>query len=332
MNDSPESSASAGEVGRTALPEPEASGSAPWLLLIHHLPPKPDYLRVKVRRRLERLGALPVKSSVYVLPLRPDTMEDFVWLAQEIAADGGEATICSASFLVGTGDDALVAAFRAAREADYMEIAATADALPAGGSDAGLERLARRLATVAGIDHFDSPARAAAEQALRAAADRGRGAPADAQVPAVAPTEAPRGRTWVTRAGVFVDRIASAWLIRRFIDPDARFAFVTAARYRPGPDELRFDMFEAEFTHEGERCTFEVLLARFGLHDPALAALGEIVHDIDCKDEKYGRPETAGVAAVLQGIAATTSDDGARIERGATLFDGLYATLGGAGR
>src|SRR5829696_4743583 len=87
-----------GEAGR------EPAAPRRWLLLIHHLPPKPDYLRVKVRRRLERIGALPVKSSVYVLPLRDETLEDFQWLAREIAADGGEATVCSASFLAGLTD------------------------------------------------------------------------------------------------------------------------------------------------------------------------------------------------------------------------------------
>ena len=129
-----------------------------------------------------------------------------------------------------------------------------------------------------------------------------------------------------------MDRIASAWLVRRFVDPEARFAFTSATRHRPKAGEVRFDMFEAEYTHEGDRCTFEVLLARFALRDPGLDAIGEIVHDIDLKDEKYGRPETAGVLAVLEGLAATTRDDHARLERGAALFDGLYAALGGAGR
>jgi len=299
--------------------------ASPWLLLIHHLPPKPDYLRVKVRRRIERLGAIPLKSSVYVLPMRDGTLEDFQWLAREIAADGGEATVCGATLLEGTTDEELHAAFVAAREADYREIADAADDVGTGG-EAALARLTRRLATVATLDWFDAPARAAAERAVSAAAERVRGT-AVASANAGGPADAPRGRTWVTRAGVFVDRIASAWLVRRFIDPEARFAFTAATRYRPKAGEVRFDMFEAEYTHAGDRCTFEVLLDRFALGDPALATIGEMVHDIDLKDEKYGRAETAGVAAVLEGIAATTRDDAARLERGAALFDLLYATL-----
>ncbi len=306
-----------------------AQSAAPaWLLLIHHLPPKPDYLRVKVRRRLERLGAQPVKSSVYVLPLRPETLEDFQWLAHEIRADGGEATICAASFLSGMSDDDLIASFRSARDSDYADIASAAAAVDHDAAEAVLTRLAKRLTSAAGVDHFASPTRAEAERALEAAEHRVRGASPQVATMAGAPGDMPRGRTWVTRSGVFVDRIASAWLIRRFIDPDARFAFVAAARYRPAPNELRFDMFDAEFTHEGDNCTFEVLLARFGLTDPALATLAEIVHDIDLKDEKFGRPETPGVSAMLEGIAATTSDDAARLDRGAQLFDGLYAALG----
>jgi hypothetical protein len=131
----------------------------------------------------------------------------------------------------------------------------------------------------------------------------------------------------VTREGVFVDRIGSAWLIRRFIDPAARFKFVPARGYRPEPGELRFDMYDAEYTHEGERCTFQTLLARFGLRDPALEAIAEIVHDIDCKDEQFGRPETQGVARLLRGIADDTPGDAERLERGGRLFDDLYAAF-----
>ena len=135
-------------------------------------------------------------------------------------------------------------------------------------------------------------------------------------------------KVWVTRRGIKVDRIGSAWLIRTAIDPDARFKFVDPAGYVPEPGELRFDMFDGEYTHEGPRCTFETLLARFDLaDDPALAALGEIVHDVDCKDALFERAEAAGLAAFIQGLAATTDDDALRLERGSVMFDALYASL-----
>jgi hypothetical protein len=141
-----------------------------------------------------------------------------------------------------------------------------------------------------------------------------------------------RGRTWVTRRGVFVDRIASAWLIKRFIDPEARFHFAAPEGYVPRAGELRFDMFEAEYTHEGDRCTFETLLRRFRLNAAALRTVGEIVHDIDCKDAKFARPEAAGVERLLAGIARDSASDTARLRRGAIIFDDLYESFAAAKR
>ncbi|HYL22180.1 MAG TPA: chromate resistance protein ChrB domain-containing protein, partial [Gemmatimonadales bacterium] len=135
------------------------------------------------------------------------------------------------------------------------------------------------------------------------------------------------GRTWVTRRGVFVDRIASAWLIKRFIDPEARFKFVAPEGYVRRRGELRFDMFEAEYTHDGSRCTFETLVRRFELRAPALCAIGEIVHDIDCKDAKFGRAEAAGVAQLLGGIARGSAADATRLRRGGVVFDNLYESF-----
>ena len=141
-----------------------------------------------------------------------------------------------------------------------------------------------------------------------------------------------RGRTWVTRKGIHVDRIASAWLVRRFLDPEARFKFVASKGYVPEPGELRFDMFEAEFTHEGDLCTFEVLVERFGLHDAGLRAVAEIIHDIDLKDAKFARAEKPGVERLVGGIALTQKEDEARLSRGAALFDDLYESFTAASR
>lgn len=296
-----------------------------WLLLIHQLPPKPDYVRVKVRRRLQRLGAVPLKSSVYVLPSTDATLEDFQWLSNEIVADGGEATICAASLLSGVSDADLEAAFRAERQAEYRSLIDEANAEGDSGPDR-IARLRRRLAGIEQLDWFGAPARAEAEHALVALERRLHGEEGG-RSPAAAPSDRPNGATWVTRRGVFVDRIASAWLIRRFIDAEARFRFVAARGYRPTHGELRFDMPGGEYTHEGDRCTFETLLARFGLGDPALTAIAEIVHDIDLKDEKFGRPEAPGLATILAGVARAQADDGERIRIGAAIFDGLHAQL-----
>jgi len=120
-----------------------------------------------------------------------------------------------------------------------------------------------------------------------------------------------------------VDRIASAWLIRRFIDAEARFRFVRPPE-KVEKSQIRFDMFEAEFTHEGDLCTFEVLLRRFALRDGVLARLGEIVHDIDLKDGKYAHPETPGLDHLIAGIAMRHKDDDARLQDGAAALEALY--------
>ena len=235
-----------------------------WLILIHALPSEPAYVRVKVRRRLRRLGAVPLKNSVYVLPATSEHLEDFTWLASEIIGEGGQALVARGSFVAGVD------------EAELRNHPRTRQGKTPGKHDA-----------------------------------------------------VPRGTTWVTRQDVFVDRIASAWLIRRHIDKAARFRFVSQGRYKPRRGELRFDMYGGEYTHVGNRCTFETLLDRFGLDDPVLRAIGEVVHDIDLKDGRYGHPRTAELNASLARVASESSDDAERIERGSKLFDRLYLELSG---
>ena len=291
-----------------------------WLLLIHQVPPKPDYARVKIRRRLQSIGAVPLKRTVYALPASDQSREDFEWLVREIAELGGEATICEGSFLEPETSARLIATQRAERSQEYGEIAASAQR-----ESGDVDRLKRRLALVTGVDHFEAHGRADAEAAIMALEQRKAGADS-----VQSPEGGMRGRTWVTRVGVHVDRISSAWLIRRFIDPEARFRFVAPKGYRPEPGELRFDMFEGEFTHDGDRCTFETLCRHFALRDRALAALAEMVHDIDCKDDKFGREETAGFRLVIDGIVRAHNADETRLERGAAVLDDLYAQLSGA--
>ena len=193
---------------------------------------------------------------------------------------------------------------------------------------AQVARLRKRLAAVAAIDFFGAIGREKAEGVLRSLEAR-LNEDTDVRKKAAIDSGASafgtfRDRTWVTRQGVYVDRIASAWLIRRFIDPEARFKFVSGKGYRPDDGELRFDMFEAEFTHEGDKCTFEVLLERNALKDPALRAIAEIIHDIDLKDDKFGRTEVAGIRTLIEGISVTTNDDSERIARGNEVFNSLY--------
>lgn len=309
----------------------EDAERAGWLLLLHQLPAKPAYARVKLWRRLQVLGAVAVKNAAYALPAGPQAQEDLEWALKEIVAAGGEAVVLEARLVDGLTDAELRAQFNAAREADY---AALAEEIRAAGKAAGDDappraqyaRLKAEAGRLAAIDFFGTAGRLTVEALLAELAERSapgvRAGVAAARLP-------PKGSVWVTRQDVHVDRIASAWLVRRFIDTEASFRFVATRGYRPRRGEIRFDMFEGEFTHEGDRCTFEVLLQRSGLSDAALAAIGEIVHDIDLKDAKFGRAEAGGIAVLIDGLARAPLSDAQRIEEGARLFNNLYASLSG---
>ncbi len=308
------------------------------------IPAKPASVRVRIWRRLQAIGAINLRGAVYVLPNREECVELFEWLARELTDLGGQASLCEGRFLESSTDDDIAHRFTSARNADYEAVAGTAKTLAAklkakrlasdrlaaiSGQHA---KLVQRLAEIVAIDFLDAPGRVPADALVTAL---GRALPHDNRPPAAAKLERaapPSGAMWVTRTGVHVDRIASAWLIRRFIDPKARFKFVPAKGYKPEPGELRFDMFEAEFTHVGDRCTFEVLLERMGLDDPALGAIAEIIHDLDLRDDKFRRDETAGVRSAIDGICTTARDDDQRILAVTPMLEGLYAHFAGQAR
>jgi hypothetical protein len=307
---------------------------ATWLLLIHQVPNSPPYLRVKMWRRLQKIGAVPVKNAVYVLPRLEQTVEDFHWVAREILEAGGDASVCEATFIEGITNSEVTALFQAARESDYAELLSeikqAGEELRAASKEAGgwasgmvgrVTRLRQRFNEIQSIDFFPAAGGKQAEALLSEMEAKLRKAPLRK---VQQQTGTYSGRTWVTRKGIHVDRIASAWLIRRFIDSDARFKFVAARGYRPEPGEVRFDMFDADFTHEGDLCTFEVLIERRDISDRALRPIAEIVHDIDLKDAKFGREETPGVALVINAICSANKEDNGRLERGTVLLDDLY--------
>jgi hypothetical protein len=302
-----------------------------WLLLIHQIPPKPDYFRVKIWRRLMRVGAVAVKNSVYVLPKSDSTLEDFQWILREISEGGGDASLCEADFVEGLTDSQIESLFRVVRDADYTAVAEEARELTKRAHSrrtdsvnefaAAVTKLRNRLTEIVTIDYFDSLGRQTAEGLVSSLERVVLPSPPDEAMKS--PSEY-RGITWVTRKGIHVDRMASAWLIGRFIDEQANFKFVPARGYQPQKGEVRFDMFDAEFTHEGDRCTAEVLMARFAVKENGLRPVTEIVHDIDLKDAKFERPETAGVEALITGICISSRDDKERLERGSALFDDLF--------
>lgn len=305
-----------------------------WLILVHRIPSRPLYLRAKMRQRLADIGAVAVKNAVYLLPHGADALEDLQWIAQEIEAGGGDAHLFEGDFVEGVANEAAVAQFREARNADYDAVAADANAaMKAARSAAAVAELAsshlrlhRRLEEIRRIDFFDAEHRATAEEAVAAIEKRlAKDRKEDTRMLKANPEL--RGKTWVTRPGVKIDRMASAWFIRRFVDPKARFRFADpSAPKKEG--EFRFDMVGGDFTHQQDRCTFEVLVGRVGLPDKGVRAIAEIVHDLDLKDGKFGRAEAAGVRVMLDGLMARIDSDEERIERALTIFDDLHEALG----
>ncbi|MEN6484542.1 MAG: chromate resistance protein ChrB domain-containing protein [Syntrophobacteraceae bacterium] len=313
------------------------SDSEKWLLLIHQIPPKPNALRVKIWRRLQHVGAVAVKQSVYAMPFSEQSREDLSWILKEIVEGGGDGSISEARFLEGLTDAQVIDLFRNARKSDYEKIIREGKQLlgnwpsredsppdPAARNRTHVYKLRQRLSEVSAIDFFQAPERETAETVLKELASR------MSHQPPVACTATEgldnlEGKTWVTRKNVFVDRIACGWLVRRFVDEKAAFRFVQSRQYVPEPDEVRFDMFEGEFTHEGDRCTFEVMLRHMRLPDPALARMAEVIHDIDLKDSRYNRAEAAGFRALLAGMVASHPEDEERMEEGLRLFENLFA-------
>jgi hypothetical protein len=320
-----------------------APGRRRWLLLIHQLPSHPSNLRVTTWRRLQHIGAISLKQAVYALPDTPDAREDFEWLKTEVKAMGGDASVFAADTVDAWSDDALVEEFRRARQDLYEELGRDVEqALTrvtrvrrAKGSRAPafrrlLDIFRERLVAAEKIDFFGSAGRDRVLTLLRQledqAAGTGRQPPASGPGDRVGPKGSLQGRLWITRPRPGVDRMASAWLIRLFIDRQARFGF--AADRESVPDQgVPFDMFGVEFSHQGEGCTFETLCSVFGVAGPALSRIAAIVHDLDLKDGRFGAPECGTVGAMIEGLQLAYQDDEALLEQGITLFDSLYRSF-----
>ena len=324
---------SSNPVPRTAA---HASASAHrWLLFVHQLPAHPSNLRVRTWRRLQRVGALAVKQAVYALPDSPNAREDFEWLRTEIEAAGGQASVFVADTVDTWSNDALVEEFRRSREEAYTALAREAEHVLRGlgtlrqrrkrtPSRRSLQQLRERLVAIERVDFFGSAGRDRVIALVRQIEERStvkpRGSIGAARSEAATSYHS---RVWVTRPRPGVDRMASAFLITRFVDADARFEFV--ADREAAPDRsVPFDMFGVELTHRGELCTFEMLCEMFRLNDPALARIAAIVHDLDLKDGRFGAPEAPAIGIVIEGLRLTRSDDHELLAEGMTLFEALY--------
>jgi hypothetical protein len=299
------------------------SAAPPWLLLVFSLPGKGASLRVAVWRKLQRGGALPLGNSGYLLPNSAENRERFEWLATAIRSGHGEASVVEVQSIDNCSGPALMRRFSDARARDYRELLNEIRRSSQRGRSvtARLRRFRQRFQEIVSIDFFGSPLREHVERKLNSLENP----KPPLGHPGKVKKSTYRNRVWVTRPRPGVDRVTSAWLIRKFVDPKARFAFATEDK-KPSA-AVPFDMYEGGFGHRGEDCTFETLTTVFHIRDPQVRAIAEIVHDADLFDEKFRRKEGFGIDEVMKGWARQGLSDQELLARGMQLTEGLYQSL-----
>ncbi|MGZ3805897.1 MAG: chromate resistance protein ChrB domain-containing protein [Pseudobdellovibrionaceae bacterium] len=311
-----------------------------WLLLMHQIPPKQDSFRVKIWRLVQKSGAIQLKSSVYLLPFNDKNLKKFEPIVKEINLCQGDAFLCRAEFAKGIESKEIIEKFNQDRKEKYRSLAdelyllqkvlspheLSEDDLM--GVEHSIGKIERKLKELVEVDYFSCKEREPTLKLFKDVLDRveihrngfnGKILRCD--------LASYQKRTWVTRSQVHVDRLASAWLIARFIDKTPTFKFIKDQRYKPAKNEVRFDMFDGEFSHIGDLCTFEVLMESFKLDKAPIRIISEIIHDLDLKDTKFSRPETPGIGMVINSLARSEDSDEKRIQKANSLFDDLYETL-----
>ena len=298
-----------------------------WFLLLYSLPTNRNTERVAVWRRLKKMGAVQIKTSTYLLPDEPAQYEQFQWLAQQIRDYGGDSTLVRAQEIEGLTKEKVVSLFNTARDREYAALKKALQAFVARRrkSDAAaaateLERFTRQFRELRQIDFFDSARGHDVAMLLRRAEG-----PKSSRKLQTLDAKQYREKTWLTRPRPEIDRVGSAWLISKFIDPKAKFVF--APSVQSVPDTIPFDMLDAEFSHHGNNCTFETLTKRFAIADKAIAKIGEMIHDADLDDARFQRVECVGIDRVLKGWAKEGLSDEEILRRGFQCFDALYAFL-----
>jgi len=298
-----------------------------WLLLLYSLPTNRNTERVAVWRRLKKIGAVQIKTSTYLLPDEPAQYEQFQWLGQQVRDYGGDSTLVRAQEIEGLTREKVISLFNAARDKEYADLRKALQGFisrrrksDAEFAAAELERLTKQFRELRQIDFFDSPRGHDVAMLLR----RAEGPRRLAKLQTLDVRQY-RGKTWLTRPRPEIDRVGSAWLISKFIDPQAKFVFAPTAQALP--EAIPFDMLDAEFSHHGNCCTFETLAKRFAIADKAVAKIGEMIHDADLDDARFQRVECVGIDRVLKGWAKEGVPDDEILRRGFECFDALYAFL-----
>lgn len=318
-----------GDMTHTRAKEGEQSGT--WLLLMFYLSARKASKRVSIWRKLQKYGALNWKHCAYILPLNSSNLEKFHWLAAEVQKYQGDASVIEVTRIHGYSGKQMMTQFNGARVPQYESLIRDVRlALRAAASRSRSQqlltfsRLNRRLAGLNVIDFFGCGKRKEAEELIRDLENLARGpgtlTPENHKKPGNY-----RGRVWQTRPRPEVDRVGTAWLVRHFIDPKAKFVFSSDPEEFPGA--IRFDMFGGDFTHLGEDCTFETLLKHFALRDKRLKQIAQLIHDADLEDNKFGRPEGKAIELITKGWGKMKWSDEEILRKGFELFDALYLTL-----
>ena len=311
-----------------------------WLFLVHQVHTRNSKERVKVWRAIKKSGALLYRNSVYVLPYSTERLEDFQWVCQQINDSKGEASVFVSNVEDEKEQKTLESLFRKSRTADYVALETTAQRLH---KRIALSKRKKRLTEqlqktlikeslqlreafqdLRKVDFFsDFPPKHIVELLASIAQQVSSFEKERKTVPIkkYSAREFQR-KIWTTREHIHIDRLCSAWLIRRFIDPAAKFVF--ASENSLPKNAIPFDVFGAEFSHHGEDCTFETLMKAFNIRDPALRQIAEIIHDVDLKDHKFGRPESSGIDVLIRALANNLEDDSRLLETGSTILDALY--------
>jgi hypothetical protein len=299
-----------------------------WLLLLLRLPATHTAERVAIWRKLKKSGAIQIQTSTYVLPDEPARYESFQWLTQEIRSAGGDATLVRAREIEGLSNERLIELFNTGRAKEYATLRELVRALShrcttRNSAKFGdkLDRLRKQFREIRQTDFFNCPRAQDVEMLLR---NLERTRPEETAFPKIVARNY-RGRTWVTRPRPEIDRVGSAWLIRKFIDPKAKFIFTK--KIPANSRAVSFDMLDAEFSHHGEECTFETLVKRFRIQDKIIHKIGEMIHDADLDDDKFERTECIGIDRVLKGWAREGIADQEILRRGFQCFDALDAFL-----
>jgi len=316
-----------------------------WLLFFYGVPSKPVNARMKIWRRLAKAGAVQLKSAVYILPYNEENYELCQWLVSEVTSMKGDGSFVSVKKIETMKDEDIIAVFNNQREQDYRIIEKsledmerkTSSVRKGAGMQGGksladqLNKYLREFEEIRKIDFFESTKGIALKKKFDALLKEIKGLTVSniRQAPEVSPRriEDYQKKIWATRKKPFVDRMASAWLIKRFIDKKAAFTFIDEKDMETlGKDTVAFDVRGGEFTHAGDMCTFEMFVRTFGIKDKAVKKIAEMVHELDMKDGKYNVPEAKGIEDILTGIRKTTPDDHAALEKGRTVFEMLYVS------